>query len=46
LHFVISYDDERNFPVCYRSVSPLDNIGKYFAITIVQVFRPISQILT
>ncbi len=32
LHFVISYSDERNFPVCYRSVSPLDNIGKYFAI--------------
>ncbi len=32
LHFVISYNDERNFPVCYRTVSPLDNIGKYFAI--------------
>jgi hypothetical protein len=32
LHFVISYCDERNFSVCYCTVSPLDNIGKYFAI--------------
>jgi hypothetical protein len=32
LHFIISYGDERNFPVGYRTVSPLDNIGKYFAI--------------
>ncbi len=46
LHFVISYDDERNFPVCYRSVSPLDNIGKYFAIVKLQVIFPISQILS
>jgi hypothetical protein len=30
LHFVISYGDDRNFPVCYHSVLPLDNIGKYF----------------
>ncbi len=46
LYFVILYDDERNFPVCYRSILPLDNIGKYFAIAIVQVFHPISQILS
>jgi hypothetical protein len=32
LHFVISYGDEQNFPVCYHTVLPLDNIGKYFAI--------------
>jgi hypothetical protein len=32
LHFVILYSDKRNFPVCYCTVSPLDNIGKYFAI--------------
>ncbi len=32
LHFVILYGDKWNFPVCYLSVSPLDNIGKYFAI--------------
>jgi hypothetical protein len=32
LHFVISYRDEQNFSVCYRTVLPLDNIGKYFAI--------------
>ncbi len=45
LHFVISYGDEQNFPVCYRTVSPLDNIGKYFAIVKRQVIFPISQIL-
>jgi hypothetical protein len=32
LHFIISYRDEQNFSVCYRTVSPLDNIGKYYAI--------------
>ncbi len=32
LHFVISYRDEQNFSVCYCTVLPLDNIGKYFAI--------------
>jgi hypothetical protein len=32
LHFVILYGDKLNFPVCYHSVSPLDNISKYFAI--------------
>jgi hypothetical protein len=32
LHFVISYCDEQNFSVCYCTVLPLDNIGKYFAI--------------
>ncbi len=32
LHFVISYRDEPNFSVCYCTVSPLDNIGKYFTI--------------
>jgi hypothetical protein len=32
LHFIISYHDEQNFSVCYCTVLPLDNIGKYFAI--------------
>jgi hypothetical protein len=32
LHFVILYRDEQIFSVCYCNVSPLDNIGKYFAI--------------
>ncbi len=31
-HFVILYRDEQNFSVCYRTISPLGNIGKYFAI--------------
>ncbi len=44
-HFVISYRDERNFSVCYCTVSPLDNIGKYFAIVKRLVIFPISQIL-
>ncbi len=46
LQFIISYGDERNFPVCYHSVLPLDNIGKYFAIVKQQVIFQISQILT
>jgi hypothetical protein len=45
LHFVISYRDERNFSVCYHTVLPLDNIGKYFAIVKQKVIFPISQIL-
>ncbi len=45
LHFVISYGDERNFPVCYRTVLCLDNIGKYFGIVKWKVIFPISQIL-
>ncbi len=32
LHFVISYRDKQNILVCYCTVSPLDNIGKNFAI--------------
>jgi hypothetical protein len=32
LHFVILYRDEQNFSVCYCTIVPLDNIGKYFAI--------------
>ncbi len=45
LHFIILYCDKRNFSVCYCTVSPLDNIGKYFAIIKQQVIFPISQIL-
>jgi hypothetical protein len=32
LHCIISYREEQNFPVCFCTVLPLDNIGKYFAI--------------
>jgi hypothetical protein len=32
LNFVISNHDEWNFSVCYCTISPQDNIGKYFAI--------------
>jgi hypothetical protein len=46
LHFIISYHDEQNFSVCYRTVSPLGNIGKYFAIVKWKVIFPILQILT
>ncbi len=45
LHFVILYRDEWNFSVCYCTISPLDNIGKYFAIIKWKVIFPISQIL-
>ncbi len=45
LHFVISYCDEWNFSVCYCTILPLDNIGKYFAIIKCKVIFPISQIL-
>jgi len=31
LHFIILYRDEWNFSVCYCTILPLDNIGKYFA---------------
>ncbi len=46
LHFVILYCDEQNFSVCYCTISPLDNIGKYFTIVKRKVIFPISQILT
>jgi hypothetical protein len=45
-HFIISYYDEQNFSVCYRTVLPLGNIGKYFAIVTQKVIFPISQKLT
>jgi hypothetical protein len=45
-HFVISYCDERNFSVCYGTVSPLGNIGKYFAIIKRKEIFPILQILS
>jgi hypothetical protein len=45
-YFVISYRDKQNFSVCYCTVSPLCNIGKYFAIIKRKVIFPISQILT
>ncbi len=31
-HFIISYRDAQNFSVCFCTISPLGNIGKYFAI--------------
>jgi len=34
-----------NFSVCYHTVLPLGNIGKYFAIVKQKVIFPISQIL-
>jgi hypothetical protein len=45
-HFVISNRDEWNFSVCYWTISPLGNIGKYFAIVKQKVIFPILQILT
>ncbi len=44
-HFIISYRDEQKFSVCYRTLSPLGNIGKYFTIIKRKVIFPISQIL-
>ncbi len=46
LHFVILYRDKQNFSVCYCTVSPLDNIGKYFAIVKRSVTFPTSQMLS
>jgi hypothetical protein len=31
-HFVISHRGKQNSSVCYRTISPLGDIGKYFAI--------------
>jgi hypothetical protein len=45
-HFVISYRDEQNCSVCYRTVLSLGNIGKYFDIIKQKVIFPISQLLT
>jgi hypothetical protein len=45
-HFVISYHDQQKFSVCYHTVSPLGDIGKYFTIVKQEVIFPISQILT
>ncbi len=45
LYFMISYSDKRNFSVCYCTVSPLGDIGKYFTIVEQKVIRQISQIL-
>jgi hypothetical protein len=42
-HFVISYRDKQNFSVCYRTISPLGNTGKYFTIVKGKVIFPISQ---
>jgi len=44
-HFVILYHDKQNFSVCYCTVSPLGDIGKYFAIVKWKVIFPILQIL-
>ncbi len=44
-HFVILYRDKWNSSVCYRTVSPLEDIGKYFAIVKRKVIFPISQTL-
>ncbi len=44
-HFVISHCDKQNFSVCYCTVLPLGNIGKYFAIIKWKVIFPILQIL-
>jgi hypothetical protein len=46
LHFIISYRDVQNFTVCYCTISPLDNICKYFAIVKRKVIFPILQILS
>jgi len=43
-HFIILYCDEWNFSVCYCTVLPLGNIGKYFAIIKQKVIFPILQI--
>ncbi len=45
-HFMIFYCDKQNFSVCYRTILPLRDIGKYFAIIKQKVIFPISQILT
>ncbi len=44
-HFVISCWHEWNFSVCYCTILPLGNIGKYFAIVKQKVNFPIPQIL-
>jgi hypothetical protein len=45
-HFVILYCDKQNFSVCYCTVLPLGDIGKYFAIVKQKVIRQLLQILT
>ncbi len=45
-HFMISYHDKWNFSVCYRTVLPLSDISKYFAIIKWKGIFPISHILT
>ncbi len=45
-HLVISYCDKQNFSVCYCTILPLDDIGKYFTIIKWKVIFPISQILS
>jgi hypothetical protein len=42
-HFMILYRDKQNFSVWYHTVSPLVNIGKYFAIVKQKEIFPISQ---
>jgi hypothetical protein len=32
-HFVISYSDKQNFSVCYHTVLPLGNIGKFLPLS-------------
>jgi hypothetical protein len=44
-HFIILYHDEQIFFVCYRSILPLGNISKYFAIIKRKVIFIILQIL-
>jgi len=44
-NFMISYRDKQNFSVCYHTILPLGDIGKYFAIVKRKVISPISQIL-
>jgi hypothetical protein len=45
-HFMILYHHKQFFSVCWHTVSPLGNIGKYFAIVKWKVIRQILQILT
>ncbi len=45
-HFMILYRNKQNFFVCCCTVSPLGDIGKYFAIIKQKVICQISQILT
>jgi len=45
-HFVFSYCDKWNFSVCCCTVSPLGDIGKYFAIIKWKVICKISQIFS